>query len=86
MKTHYLTTWAWGFAAGTSGIGEAGTTAVEQRTQSFPIMLNGSVSDVTPLFGPVHEAEWVGEHWAEQQRIHWETAINEALTNGGIHD
>ena len=25
-------------------------------------------------------------HWAEQQRIHWETAINEALTKGGIHD
>jgi hypothetical protein len=23
-------------------------------------------------------------HWAEQQRIHWETAINEALTKGGI--
>src|SRR5437899_12280381 len=26
--------------------------------QSFTIMLNGSVSDVTPLFGPVREAEW----------------------------
>jgi hypothetical protein len=24
-------------------------------------------------------------HWAEQQRFHWETAINEAL-KGGIHD
>jgi hypothetical protein len=25
-------------------------------------------------------------HWAEQQRIHSETAINEALAKGGIHD
>ncbi|HEU5246023.1 MAG TPA: hypothetical protein VFU09_02930, partial [Candidatus Udaeobacter sp.] len=25
-------------------------------------------------------------HWAEEQRIHWETAINEALAKGGIHD
>jgi hypothetical protein len=25
-------------------------------------------------------------HWAEQQRIHWETAINEALIKSGIHD
>jgi hypothetical protein len=25
-------------------------------------------------------------HWAEQQRIHWETAINEALIKGGVHD
>ena len=31
---------------------------VEQRTQSFTIELNGSVSDVTPFFGPVREAEW----------------------------
>src|SRR5437762_10369822 len=38
--------------------GEAGMVTVEQRTQSFTIVLNGSVSEVTPLFGPVHEAEW----------------------------
>ena len=42
--------------------GEAGT-AVEQRTQSFTIRLNGSVADVTPLFGPVREAEWA-PHWS----------------------
>jgi hypothetical protein len=159
--------------------GEADTATVQQRTQSFTIGLNGSVADVTPLFGPVREAEWApdwlprfihpaqgvqregvvfsttsgdgrdrlwllttydlrngrveyvvitpaftasdikirvlsdGErhsiatityrrsalapegnndvakldaHWAEQQRIHWETAINEALAKGGIHD
>ena len=159
--------------------GEAGTARIEQRAQSFTIGLNGSVADVTPLFGPVREAEWApdwlprfihpaqgvqregvvfsttsgdgrdrlwllttydlrngrveyvvitpaftasdikirvlsdGErhsratityrrsalapegntevakldrHWAEQQRIHWETAINEALAKGGIHD
>jgi len=157
----------------------AGTQAIEQRTQSFTIALNGSVADVTPLFGPVREVEWApdwaprfihpsqgvqregvvfatpsgrgghrfwllttydvkngrveyivvtpaftaseikirvfpqGEqhckatityrrsalapegneevgrldaHWAEKQRMHWETAINEALTRGGIHD
>jgi hypothetical protein len=159
--------------------GEAGTATIEQRAQSFTIELNGSVADVTPLFGPVHEAEWApdwsprfihpaqavqregvvftttsgdgrdrlwllttydlrngrveyvvitpaltaseikirvlsdGERhsratimyrrsalapegntevakldarWAEQQRIHWETAINEVLTKGRIHD
>jgi hypothetical protein len=159
--------------------GEAGAVTVEQRAQSFTIGLNGSVAEVTPLFGPVRESEWApdwsprfihpaqgeqregvvftttsgdgrdrlwlltiydlrngrveyvvmtpaftaceikirvlsdGErhsratityrrsalapegntevakldaHWAEQQRIHWETAINEALTKGGIHD
>jgi hypothetical protein len=179
MKT-YFTLWAWGLALVQAALaGEAGTAVVEQRTQSFTIVLNGSVSDVTPLFGPVREAEWApdwsprfihpaqgvqregvvfttsrghgsdrlwllttydvgngrveyvvvtpaltaneikirvvpdGEqhskatityrrsalapegndevakldaHWAEQQRIHWETAINEALTKGGIHD
>jgi hypothetical protein len=158
---------------------EASTTEIEQRVQSFTIGLNGSVADVTPLFGPVREAEWApdwsprfihpaqgaqregvvftttsgrgkdrlwlltrydvkqgrvdyvvitpafstneikirvvpnGEqqckatityrrsaltpeandevakldsHWAEQQRIHWETAINEVLAKGGFHD
>jgi hypothetical protein len=156
-----------------------GTAVVEQRTQSFIIKLNGSVADVTPLFGPVREAEWApgwsphfiypahgvqregavfttasgygkarlwllttydvrngrveyvvmtpgvtaneikirvvpeGEqhckatityrrfalapegneevakldaHWAEEQQVHWETAINEVLAKGGIHE
>ena len=179
MKT-YFTTLAWGLALVQGAwAGEAGMAAVEQRTQSFTITLNGSVSDVTPLFGPVREAEWApdwsprfihptqgvqregvvfttspghgrdrlwllttydvrngrveyvvvtaaftaneikirvvpdGEQhcqatityrrsaltsegneevakldarWAEEQRIHWETAINEALAKGGIHD
>src|SRR5438132_11339958 len=31
---------------------------LEQRSQSFTIFLKGSVADVTPLFGPVREAEW----------------------------
>jgi hypothetical protein len=159
--------------------GAACTPVVEQRTQSFTIGLNGSVADVTPLFGPVREAEWApdwsprfihpaqgvqregvvftttsghgterlwllttydvkngrveyvvmtpaftaneikirvrpdGEqhskatityrrsalapegndevarldvYWVEEQRIHWEKAINEALAKGGIHD
>jgi hypothetical protein len=38
--------------------GEAGRAVVEQRTQWFTIGLNGSVADVTPLFGPIREAEW----------------------------
>ena len=153
--------------------------ALEQRAQSFTIVLQGSVADVTPLFGPVREAEWAlswaprflhpanggqrdgavfmtassngkerlwlltaydekkgrveyvfvtpgftaneikiqvipdGEkqsratityrhsalapegneevarldaHWAEQQRVHWESAINAALAKGGAHE
>src|SRR4029450_282776 len=61
MKT-YFTIWAWGLALVQSGLGgEAGTAVVEQLTQSFTIILNGSVSDVTPLFGPVREAEWAPE-------------------------
>ena len=159
--------------------GVAETAAPEQRTQSFTIALNGSVADVTPLFGPVREAEWAPDwsprfihpgqgiqregvvfttasghgndrlwllttydvangrveyvvmtpaftaneikirivpagqqhckatityrrsaltpegneevvkldaHWAEEQRMHWERAINEALAKGGTHD
>src|SRR5437667_8356834 len=153
--------------------------ALEQRTQSFTIVLQGSVADVTPLFGPVREAEWaptwtprflhpalggqcegavftsvssngterlwlltaydlkegrveyvfiapgftaneikirvlpdgdkqckatityrhsalapegnkevqkLNAHWADQQRAHWETAINAALEKGGAHE
>ena len=156
-----------------------GVEALEQRTQSFTISLKGLVADVTPLFGPVREAEWAptwaprfihpaegaqregvvfttttgdgkerfwlltvydakegrveyvfvapgftaneikirvvrdGErrckatityrhsalalegnqevaklnaHWAEQQRVHWETAINSLLAKGGVHE
>lgn len=153
--------------------------SLEQRTRSFTIELNGSVTDVTPLFGPIREAEWapgwsprfihpaiaaqhegvvfttIGDHsrerlwmltaydvysgrveyvvmtpaftaseirirvapdgnqrckatimyrrsalspegndevvkldshWTEEQRIHWESAINEALAKERIHD
>jgi hypothetical protein len=163
----------------TAAAGAARPAALEQRTQSFTIMLKGAVADVTPFFGPVREAEWAptwtprfihpaegaqregvvftttsadgkerlwllttydvkegrveyvfvvpgftanevkiqvlpdGErqckatityrhsalspegnkevakldvHWAEQQRVHWETAINQALAKGGAHD
>ncbi len=31
---------------------------LEQQAQSFTIVLNGSATDVTTLFGPVREAEW----------------------------
>jgi hypothetical protein len=177
---NYFTIWACCLALVQAALaGEAGTATVQQRAQSFTIGLNGSVADVTPLFGPVREAEWapgwsprfihpgrgvqregvvfttttgdgrdrlwmlttydlrngrveyvvitpaftaseikirvlsdgarhsratityrrsalapegntevakLDAHWAEQQRIHWETAINEALTKGDIHD
>ena len=36
----------------------AAAAALEQRTQSFTIVLKGSVADATPLFGPMQEAEW----------------------------
>jgi hypothetical protein len=176
----YFTVWTCGLALVQAVLAkEAGTAEPEQRTQSFTISLNGSVADVTPLFGPVRETEWApdwsphfiypakgaqhegavftttsghgkdrlwllttydvsngrveyvvmiptfmtneikihvvpdGEehckatityrrsalapegndevskldaHWAEEQRIHWQTAINEALVKGGTHD
>jgi len=179
MKTYFMI-WAWGLALVQGALaGEAGIVTVEQRTQSFTIILNGSVSDVTPLFGPVREAEWARDwsprfihpvqgvqregvvfttspgdgrdrlwllttydvrngrveyvvmtpaftaneikvrvvpdgvqhckatityrrsalapegneevakldaHWAEEQRMHWEAAINEAIAKGGTHD
>ena len=179
MKS-YFTIWACCLALVQAALaGEAATATIQQRAQSFTIGLNGSVADVTPLFGPVREAEWApdwsprfihpaqgvqregvvftttsgdgrdrlwllttydlgngrveyvvitpaftaseikirvlsdGErhsratityrrsalapegntevakldaHWAEQQRIHWETAINEALARDSIHD
>jgi hypothetical protein len=31
---------------------------LDQREQSFTIRLNGSIAEVTPLFGPVRESEW----------------------------
>jgi len=31
---------------------------LEQRTASFIVHVNGSVAEVTPLFGPVREVEW----------------------------
>ena len=37
--------------------------SLEQRTQSFAIILKGSVAEVTPLFGPVGEVEW-SPSWA----------------------
>src|ERR1700726_2880357 len=32
--------------------------ALQQRMESFTIVLNGSAASVTPLFGPVRETEW----------------------------
>ena len=180
MKIIYFMICAWGLALVQAVLaGEAGSAAPEQRTQAFTIRLNGSVAEVTPLFGPVREVEWApdwsphfiypaegvqregavfttasahggdrlwllttydvangrvdyvvvtpafaaneirirvvpdGEqhckatityrrsalategneevakldaHWAAEQRIHWETAINQALSKGATHD
>jgi hypothetical protein len=59
---NYLALSAWGVALLQSVLGEeAGRAVVEQRTESFTIALNGPVADVTPLFGPVREAEWAPE-------------------------
>ncbi|HEY4281690.1 MAG TPA: hypothetical protein VGM62_01415 [Chthoniobacterales bacterium] len=46
--------------------------ALEQREQSFTIHLNGSLPDVTPLFGPVGERQWAPD-W-EPRFIHPSTA------------
>jgi hypothetical protein len=63
MKPYFMI-WAGGFALVQAALaGEAGTAVVEQQTQSFTITLNGSVGDVTPLFGPIREAEWAPD-WA----------------------
>jgi hypothetical protein len=35
-----------------------GEARLEQRTQSFTILLNGTVAEVTPVFGPIREVEW----------------------------
>lgn len=43
--------------------GVAAADGLEQRTQSFTIVLKGSVAKATPLFGPVRETEWA-PHWA----------------------
>ena len=178
MKSYFTMCACWLALVQAALAGEADTATGQQRAQSFTIGLNGPVADVTPLFGPVHEAEWApdwsprfihpaqgaqregvvftttsdgrdrlwllttydlgngrveyvvitpaftaseikirvlsdGErhsramityrrsalapegnievakldaHWAEQQRTHWETSINEALIRGGIHD
>src|SRR5262245_54304415 len=59
---NYLTLSAWGVALLQSVLAGEGERAVlEQRTQSFTISLDGPVADVTPLFGPVREAEWAPE-------------------------
>jgi hypothetical protein len=58
MKAYFMI-WVVGLALVQAVLaGEPGTAAPEQRMQSFTIGLNGSVADVTPLFGPVREAEW----------------------------
>lgn len=40
------------------GLAQASPPVLQQREQSFLIHLNAPVNEVTPLFGPVREAEW----------------------------
>ena len=54
----YPAVWACSLAVVQLAVAEEAGRMVEQRTQSFTIGLNGSVADVTPLFGPVRETEW----------------------------
>ena len=55
----YLALSAWSVALLHSALaGETATAVLEPQTQSFTIELNGPVAGVTPLFGPVREAEW----------------------------
>jgi len=37
---------------------KAAAAGLEQRTESFAIVLQGSVAEVMPLFGPLRETEW----------------------------
>src|SRR6266542_2306736 len=83
MKT-YLAIWTWSLAlVQAASAGEVGTAAaVEQRTQSFTILLNGSVANVTPLFGPVREAEWAPRFIHPTQRVQREGVV---LTTTSVH-
>src|ERR1044071_2312621 len=67
-------------------VGATDGSVLEQRTQSFTIVLNGSVADVTPLFGPVREAEWAPDwsprflqpaHGAQREGVVFTTASGE---------
>jgi len=69
--------------------GEVGTAVVEQRTQTFTIRLNGSVGDVTPLFGPVREAEWAPEwspHFIHPAHAAQEEGVVFTTTSGHSKD
>lgn len=39
-------------------LGAGGPRSLAQRSESFTVTLKGAVPQVTPLFGPVREAEW----------------------------
>lgn len=55
MKTTFIVSVAF-FGGMFSAV--VGSDALQQREQSFLIHLNATVGEVTPLFGPVREAEW----------------------------
>src|SRR5215470_15976906 len=79
--------WMLGVALVETGFaGETGITVPEQRTHSFTIKSNGSVADVTPLFGPVREAEWAPD-WSPRF-IHPATGVQRegvVLTTTSAH-
>lgn len=44
--------------ASSLGAPSPGATQLKQSTQSFTVIVEGSVPQATPLFGPVRESEW----------------------------
>jgi len=87
---NYLALSAWGVALLQSVFaGEGGRAALEERTQSFTISLNGPLADVTPLFGPVREAEWAPEwspHFIHPAHAAQEEGVVFTTTSGHSKD
>ena len=57
MRTIHLKILPFGICLLATGI-LADAVPLQQQAQSFTITLEGSVAEVTPLFGPVREREW----------------------------
>ena len=68
-----------------------GFTANEIKIQVVPDGVSQSKATITYRHSALapdgnREVEKLDAHWAEEQRVHWETAINAALAKGGAHD
>lgn len=62
MRTVHLKILPFGICLLATGI-LADAVPLQQQAQSFTITLEGSVAEITPLFGPVREREWAPD-WA----------------------